>query len=126
MYKYFLVIILLLSKVIVANAEPVIVSILGSYDVAKIELEEGKKAAIKVFLQSFGEELAGYYVSLFRDSDQKEIKRLKSNALGELLFDGISPGSYTVAIIKPKQQTLRQSMVKVGDVRISVSTKEQQ
>ena len=111
---------LLFGGAIACYADTVVVSILGSYEVRSLNLKENDKAKLEVFLQSFGEPLEGYVVALYRDQDKKELKRIITDASGELYFKGLSAGNYTVALIKPKRVIKQGSMVKIGDIRLTI------
>ena len=102
-----------------ARAEPVMVRVLGDYDVRKLDLPEGKTATVNVFLQSFGAELGGYEVVIYRDRDKAQLASVVSDENGEVSFTGLPSGEYTLVVeLGGRRRNIREGIVKIGDVRL--------
>ena len=105
----------------VAFADPIMVRTLGDHDVAKLDLPTGKTAIVRVFLQSFGSEIGGYDVAIYRDKDKVQLATVTSDDNGEVGFTGVPAGEYTLLVeIGSRRRNIREGIVKIGDVRLSI------
>ncbi|MCC6932310.1 MAG: hypothetical protein IT292_03540 [Deltaproteobacteria bacterium] len=102
-----------------ALAEDIVVRILESFDQKKMEIPPGRTATINVFLQTFGSELVGYNVLLYRDKDKVILAKVLSDEGGEVIFGGVPAGEYTLVIDRGElRHNSREGTVRIGDVRL--------
>ena len=91
------------------------VGVLGSYERKEIDVRLGQVGKIEVYLMSAGEELSGYQVSLFRNSDAQNIITRVSDEKGFIEFVNVEPNEYTL-ILRRTQAMKNESTVSIGDV----------
>ena len=104
-----------------AAADTVEVSSPNSYEVRKLELKSGQSADVLVYLQSFGDMVDKYLVTIRREEDNRRLGALLSDKHGRVTFKHIPPGKYRVDISRRVREDGRLSTVLIGDVVVSVS-----
>ena len=87
-------------------------------DVYRLELAEGEKATITVWLKSSGDPLDGYTVQLWTMSKGSPavIAEKISDAQGVIFFRGMGSGRYLIVL---KRTDKPQLTVDLGDMRLS-------
>lgn len=104
-----------------ALGESIEVTSANLHEVRRLDLPKGHNANVLVYLQSFGDLVEKYLVTLRIESDNKRVKSLLSDRHGRVLFKGIAAGKYRVEVSRRIREDGRLSTVSVGDVVLSAS-----
>lgn len=111
----------LTSIIFHAKAATLEVSDTNSSEVRKLELKEGQSADMLVYLQSYGDMVDKYLVTLRRESDNKRMAALLSDDYGRVLFKNLAADRYRVEVSRRIREDGRLSTVSIGDVVLSPS-----
>ena len=106
-----------------ALAATLTVSLTSSLEERKLELKSEQSAAVIVYLRSAGQTLDGYKIALVNNATRKSERIGVSDIHGIVRFNGISAGSFTVLLSRPKNRTGSRS-VNLGDVVLEIEKSE--
>jgi hypothetical protein len=106
-----------------ALAATLAVSLTNSYEERKLELKSGQTAEVIVYLKSAGQTLDGYKIALVNNATRRSERLANSDLHGIVRFKGISAGSFTVLLSRPKNRVGSRS-VNLGDVVLEIEKSE--